>query len=410
MIKTSVNSLLVWIFLIFMSLNFLLSGLAIIKREALNFGDEDAYLETAINVKSGRGFVFYGKNLFNQEKGLGYHPENNRQPLYIMLLSIFAQEDESFRLKARVFTLTLGLIFLWIFLSIGKEIFDLPIALGALFLLSVNSTFVAHSAYTGCEILLSIFTLLSYYYTLKGFKDRKYCLLAGAFAGLAYLTKGSGTLIVMAFCLSSVIIYKWRVFKDKYFYLYLLAFLAVSSPLLVRNITQFHKPFYDVNTIHVFWGGKGMWLYLTTTPIVETLYKIWDGIFWFSFFFFKYLSMPFGGHPSYIWNLTSIFILVLFFLFKDKTENREGKIFTFSLFATFYLLFSWFCRSVQGYSPRYILPIFPMIFLYSMEGMRSFAKERNLFEASRKHLPNILILLLTICLTLRLFLILQRFL
>lgn len=410
MIKTSVNSLLVWIFLIFMSLNFLLSGLAIIKREALNFGDEDAYLKTAINVKSGRGFVFYGKDSFNPEKGLGYHPENNQQPLYIMLLSIFAQEDESFRLKARVFTLVLGLIFLWIFFLVGKEIFDLPIILGALFLLSVNSTFVAHSAYTGCEILLSIFAFLSYYYTLKGVKDRKYWLLAGAFAGLAYLTKGSGTLIVMAFCLSSVIIYKWRAFKDKHFYLYILAFLAVSSPLLIRNIAQFHEPFYNVNTTYVFWGGKGMWLYLTTTPIVEMLHKMWDGIFWFSFFFFKYLSMPFGNHPSYIWNLSSIFILAFFLFSIRKDGNRERRIFTFSLLATFYLLFSWYCRTFQGYSPRFILPIFPMIFLYSIEGMRSFAKEKDLFKASRKHLANIFIFLLTVCLALRLIWIFQRFL
>jgi 4-amino-4-deoxy-L-arabinose transferase-like glycosyltransferase len=94
--------------------------------------------------------------------------------------------------------------------------------------------------------------VLTFYYLVRGFEQSRFWAFAGASAGLAYLTKGSGLLLLLAYALTVVRSTPKLVLTPR-FWLFPLAFVLVAAPLLAYNWQVFGSPIFNYNTAHVIW-------------------------------------------------------------------------------------------------------------------------------------------------------------
>jgi hypothetical protein len=357
-------------------------------------GDQGAYLETATHLKNGEGFVSYGLDPYNPEKGFIY-PENNRHPLYILVLSLFASEEPIFFFKAKTITLLISLFSLWCIFFLGKKMFGDLVAMAATLLLFTSGIFNYLSNTVGCEPLLLFFSLLGWYFIIKGFKQGgRYLVIGGAFSALAYLTKASAILIPIAFFISSILLYRKDVFKKRALLLYFVSFLLVSSPLILRNIMEFGDPFYNLNTTRLLWGGSKPLRYLMEHPVGEILEGLGSGLYFITLRLLLDLSIS----HDLIWKVLSFIIFIFFIISIDVDRDMERKVFSFSFCFLCYLSYGWYVNIMKGWGGRFFIPILPIIYLYSMEGLCSFLNGR--VKRVLKGNPSNYIALLLILLTL----------
>jgi hypothetical protein len=360
-------------FLITMTIQSLIWGFLFMGRDlSYIVGDQGAYLETATHVRNGEGFVSYGLDLFNPEKGF-IHPENNRHPLYILMLSLFASENPIFFFKVKVVTLFISLVSLWYIFFLAKKMFGILVTMGGTLLLFTNRVFNYFSNTVACETLLLFFLLLAWYFIIKGFKrGSRYLLIGGAFSGLAYLTKASAILIPIAFFISSVLLYRKDVFKKGALLLYFASFLLVSSPLLFRNIMEFGDPFYNINTTRLLWEGSTPLRYLTEHPAGEILKGLCRGLYLVTPHILQDLSIS----HNLIWLVLSFLVFIFFVISIDIDRNKERQIFSLSLCSIFYLSFGWYSNIQGWWGPRFFLLILPIIYLYSMKSLFPFLNDK----------------------------------
>ncbi|MFH1593021.1 MAG: glycosyltransferase family 39 protein [Candidatus Woesearchaeota archaeon] len=122
---------------------------------------------------------------------------------------------------------------------LGKEMFNKKIGLitsaimGGFWLLLFN-TVRMH-----VEAMLMFFVYLSIFCFWKGFvkENSKYKLLTGLFLGLGFLTKFTASLTVFSLLLFLFVIKRFKMFKDKYFWLSgLIAFITILPHLIWSKI------------------------------------------------------------------------------------------------------------------------------------------------------------------------------
>jgi hypothetical protein len=237
-----------------------------------------------------------------------------------------------------------------------------------------------------CEPLLMIFVTLSFYCIIRGVDNNAYWVPAGFFTGCAYMTKASGLFIVFGFglfLLFDVRMKFWKLLKNKYLWLYLLMFLVVSMPLLVRNTIVYKFPFYNYNVDML--AMEENWGQVTRKVTFFDLYKK-DSLYLTKRFFFGLVkefrillhslysfsihTVPkFSGDDSTLFvklcgALVSItvFILALAGIIKSSMQKRK-KILVLFLMTGFYLPLSWY--SITSPNRRYILPLLPFFVFFS---------------------------------------------
>ena len=197
----------------------------------------------------------------------GIYKQANQHPLYILILTPFASINISFFIVAKIVSAVFGLIMLTTLFVIGKKLFGDIVASVAVFGILLSNVFLTWTSGVACESLLMLMSLLCIYFVMEGFKDNKYWIYAGLFAGLSYLTKGTGILLLPGFVLSAAIIYKQKVFLNRFFWLFFVLFTVAASPLLIRNIVVYQNPFYNVNNNIITMGQD---------KINETVYHTFD--------------------------------------------------------------------------------------------------------------------------------------
>ncbi|MCK4827678.1 glycosyltransferase family 39 protein, partial [bacterium] len=225
--------------------------------------DTSAYLGEANSIKVNGGISKFINLCIN-----GNYKQANQHPLYILLISTFASRDISFFVNAKILSLIIGLILLLCTFFVANKMFGQLVASVSVFALILNSQFLLWTSRVACESLLMIFTLFCMYFVIKGFDDNKYWFYAGAFAGLAYLTKITGLFLIPAFGLSTLIVYRLKVFSNKYFWSFFIIFLIVASPLIIRNVKVYRNPFFNSN-MAIFLYEKGQMhdsLYKSSSP------------------------------------------------------------------------------------------------------------------------------------------------
>ncbi len=313
--------------------------------------------------------------------------DGNRHPLYPALISLFASRDLSYFTRAKLVSLAIGLVALLTVYLLGQRLYSSSVGLIAMFLLSINNEFRWASCSVLAEVLLVLLFLIAWYWAVQGFAESQHrCFVwAGFCAGLAYLTKGTGLLLLFAFLASIVImaiVYK-RIPAGRGTLSFLLTFVIVASILLVYNYRVYQNPFYNYNTTHAMWleeweeyyslqSPPTALTYLKTHTLQEIVARQWAGMGAMAHVFIDVLlwlkSSSIHGWLKSPFVLVPAFVIVvgLTLCFGEKVisywQNRkEETIFTIVLVTLFYLAFAWYAQVLAD--RRFLLPLVPIIYL-----------------------------------------------
>jgi hypothetical protein len=181
--------------------------------------------------------------------------EANRHPLYLALLSLVAGTDEAYHRRAQMLGIALGGVGLLATWWTTRRLLGAAVAALTLGFLAVNGTLLEHSAREACDALLVALWVLAVGEMVRGDGSRWAWPLAGVWAGLAYLCKGTGLLLPLSLGLALLLARGWRVLTSLPAWGFALTFLGVASPLLVRNLRAYGSPFFNVNSRYLWANG-----------------------------------------------------------------------------------------------------------------------------------------------------------
>lgn len=144
--------------------------------------------------------------------------------------------------------------------------------------LVLNATFLRVSSHVQCETTLMLFMLLRLFCMMKGTLDERYWIGAGIFGGLAYLTKGTGLILVPVFAVATVLTFGPRVLKRTHFWAFFILFVLICSPLIARNMMLYGEPTYESANSHALWLDHWDDIYLPKYQLVRQYPEvIWEG-------------------------------------------------------------------------------------------------------------------------------------
>ncbi|GEM_PF-2867381 len=150
---------------------------------------------------------------------------------------------------------------IWVYL-LGDKIFGKKIAFLAAALYSVNCLVVFFDRSAMMEAISGFFILGSAWFFLQAVENKKFLFGFAVFAGLAILSKYIFLFFVPVYVLL-ILIYKRDWLKTKLFYLSILLFLLIISPLLVYNFYLFqYSHHFDVQLATLFGQKTPEWIIL----------------------------------------------------------------------------------------------------------------------------------------------------
>jgi len=321
--------------------------------------------------------------------------DGNRHPLYPALMALFAERDWAYFTRVKILTLALGTMCLMVVYGLSCRLVNEEVALLTVFLLSVNRVFSALSCTIMCESLLVILFFMAWYFTIQGFVNRRCWVLAGVCAGLAYLTKSSGQALLVCFILTSVIVYRTKVWTKSGLLIFPLFYLLVASPLLVYNYQAYHNPLYNINTNHVLWfdtweeyfiaPGQSyptMLTYLQTHSIRDVAARLWKGIRMASQTVAQTLmpgGVEIGGlwQSPITWAVVALLTVAGLWYFRDKAiayfrAHRERVIVTVTLIGILGLPLIWYAPVISR--SRFWAPLLPIVYLFVSEILHGVAR------------------------------------
>src|SRR5262245_45309173 len=266
----------------------------------------------------------------------GYH-----HPLLPAVVAPFAEKTLLYFAKAKLVNIALGALAFWVMAWVGLHLVG-P-APTFLALIAIAPGLSNKSAEFTAEPLLLMLVVLTFYWLVKGFRDARFWALAGTSAGLAYLTKGSGLLLLLAYALT-VFRGAPKLVLTPRFWLFPLAFVLVASPLLVYNWRVFGSPIFNYNTAHVIWldhteeqmvmfdkGLPTMFSYLASHSLTDMLHR-----------FLRGLVIVRG--VEWVWPFLAIFVLApkrWFAYFQVSPPKLLMVTVASTVVVSFYLPFAW---------------------------------------------------------------------
>jgi hypothetical protein len=286
----------------------------------------------------------------------GYH-----HPLLPALVAPFAEKHLVYFAKAKLVNVAIGAATFWAIVWVGLRLVG-P-APTFLALVAIAPGLSNKSAEFTAEPLLMLWLVLTYYWLIRGFVQPRFWAFAGIAAGFAYLTKGSALLLPIVY-VAAVLRTAPKLILTPRFLGFPVAFVLVSAPLLAYNWHVFGWPIFNYNTAHVIWldsteeqmtmfdkSPATMFSYLATHSLGEILQR-----------FLKGLVIVRGA--EWVWPFLGLFLIApkrWFAYFQAFPAKQPMITMASTLVLTFYLPFSWSAVVQRGI--RYLLPIFPIIFL-----------------------------------------------
>ncbi len=360
------------------ALSFFVIGLQQVDRAVdLGWHDTGWYLKNAIQIHETGGLRGFFSHCFN-----GTYREANQHPLYLVLLSFFASRNLTFFTKAKLVSFSIGLLTLIMTYFLVLSLYGRAVAILSTLLLEFNSYFLRESSHVAAEILLVLASLLAWYFIIKGFEKNKFWIAAGLFAGLAYLSKGSGIFFLFIFVLSAFFIQGFSVLRNKYFYYFFLAFGLISLPLLWRNALVYHNPIFNINS-HVMWLDNwkqtydpayskhppNLIIYFKTHSLDQAFGRMVIGSKKELFLLFDSLKLTGYLQQFYVGLLFGVLAIFGFFLDLDKRRRLVNLLFL----ASFFMFFSWYNPIVAD--ARFILPLIPILFILASVALVKIVKK-----------------------------------
>ena len=214
----------------------------------LPYYDDVGFLDLANQVRDHGGPLALLKGLLT-----GAWTEDNRNPLYVGVLSLVAGRDHGFHTRGRILTMGLGVLALlaW-WRTVRKQAGPLPALILAGFL-AVSECFIDYAGRESAEPLLLLLWALAIGAILDGETNPRRWILAGVYAGLAELDKGSGIFLVFCFGVALLLWRGPRALRDPSAWGMGAGFLAAASPLLVRNLRVYGSPLHH-------WNNRLVWI------------------------------------------------------------------------------------------------------------------------------------------------------
>lgn len=345
-----------------------------------------ARMLTNSNASEGDQLAFLQLGLDLWEHGL--LTDGTRNPLYTVFLAGFAQRDWAYFTYAKLLSLIFGLLAIVAVYILARRRFDTLTGLLAAYLLSINVEFIVHSATALTESLLVLLFILAWFAMLKALDDKeqaRYWVLAGGLAGLAYLAKGSGQLLVFSFLAIAFLFYRFQIFRSKSLWLFLGSYILVVSPLWIYNTANFGSPTFNYAITHQMWmDGWREWhpddvdnlptalTYWQTHSPEEIIERQWSGMqamrnilvktLWptRTLMIDRFLLSPVSNYV-----LAGLVLLpFLLWPFSRRYLQHHGGAVLITLLVTtlFFLLFAWYVPIV-AFGQRFMLPIIPFIFI-----------------------------------------------
>ncbi len=240
-------------------------------------------------------------------------------------------------------------IFMSIFYLFLRKVLDKKMSLLASFLLTMDPTFLANSKIIMNDIYLTIFLFISLASYLLIKNKLNSVILSAVGLSLAFLTKPNGLILIPIFALQ-IFLNKDRLVEIKKFVLTLFfAFVVV----LVLWPNSWANPFFAIPEY-----------LLRQTSLVQ------NGI---NNYFFGQIT----NNPPFYYYIFEIlvkippiiilsFISLLLFFFSKAYRKQSGSKFLISLFTFLVLFLITVSFSAKKLGARYVLPIWPWIYLLSM--------------------------------------------
>lgn len=329
-----------------------------------NSGDQGAFLSLGLEIRQGSALT-----------------DGNRHPLFPLLIAPFAEREWSYFTIAKLISLAAGIATLVTVLIAGASVDGLGPSLGAMALLSLSSEFVAQTPRVLCEALLTCLSFVGWSASVRALEQPtswRAGAVAGALTGAAYLTKGTGTLLVVAFLVSATLLQRKRVLQSTGMWTFLGAFFIVAAPLLVYNSTHYCNPFYSYNSSHAMWFESWndhyqplaqrptMTTYLATHSLHQILTRQAHGMIDILPIIaeaFRLRDLPAVGwlFTGLAAALTAWAFWIAFSVKRHDQPYVPRLVFTGSVLLLFYLFFSWYAPVTDA--PRFFLPVVPILYL-----------------------------------------------
>jgi len=220
--------------------------------------------------------------------------EDNRPPLYQLLLSPVLDETPAAFARAKLFSLAIGLGLIALVWAITRRVMSAPAALAAAVLVGLMPVMADYAARLMHDVLFAGLTFAAVY-AMVACQDRGAIAWsgAGALIGLAFLTKGSGHLLWLPLFATSLYRHRRALPRRLGLYAALVAFAAVAFFLLWRNWVVWHAPFHNINAGEVWldrwsevWVMRlspehrqlGLGWYLRHHSILDLVLKVGKGV------------------------------------------------------------------------------------------------------------------------------------
>ncbi len=354
--------------------------------------DQGAFLITAQEIHKSGGVGGLIKSLLS-----GEFAEDNRHPLYLALLSLHPTFEFGKALSATIGSAAL----LWLTILLGRRRGWQTAGVFAV-LLATNSACIRFSSTVVCDILMLFMAGLIWLVHLPRIESKSLqdtpspppsqefpcrdasCFAAtGALLGLAWLTKGTGLLLLGGYLIwliaaslratsadglrtetsrgSSRV---WRGLRRTA--VVLMAFAVIASPLLVRNIRRFGSPFHNVNSLLLFADryedldpmlqagvttGDAARQWIATHDIGDILRRELSGLIWELFIILRSLGPAPLDDARVLVGLPLAMLAALWMSARRATADGLLLAWTFVCWA----VFAWYVPIAAG--ERFILPL-----------------------------------------------------
>ncbi|MFO1426693.1 MAG: glycosyltransferase family 39 protein [Steroidobacteraceae bacterium] len=254
------------------SLPLLLAGFAAFAFSALRIATDASWQDTEAFLGHGLYIAEHGgvwgalRDSFN-----GSFPIVERHPLYLAMLSTFAERTPEYFFNAKLLNLACGTLLLAVFVWMVARRYGRGPGLLAGLLYAVSSSLVTASSHVNHETQFTLLTLCTWWFLTGGSRAPQVAAgatgagaddvpqstarwaLAGAFLGLAFLTKSPAALIGVAIVAAGL----WRQRLDFLAHPRVWVLIAMtgllSAPLLVRNLIAFGTPVYEGMNSSISW-------------------------------------------------------------------------------------------------------------------------------------------------------------
>jgi 4-amino-4-deoxy-L-arabinose transferase-like glycosyltransferase len=220
--------------------------------------------------------------------------EDNRPPLYQLLLSAVLDESPAAYARAKLFSLAIGLGLIALVWAITRRVMAPPVAVTAAVLVGLMPVMTDYAARLMHDVLFAGLTFGAVY-AVVACQERGAIAWAGAGAliGLAFLTKGSGHLLWLPLLATSLYRHRQALPRRLGLYAAAVAFTAVAFFLLWRNWVVWHAPFHNINAGEVWldrwsevWVMRlspehaqlGLGWYLRHHSILDLVVKVGKGV------------------------------------------------------------------------------------------------------------------------------------